>query len=76
MCSVVRVDGRDGPVEDLMWIASKLKLPVTEKADLLVFRRPQGRSFAQRIVVPRRCARNLAPPGGGLAALRRPNAPG
>jgi len=27
-------------------IASKLKLPVTEKADLLVFRRPQGRSFA------------------------------
>jgi hypothetical protein len=29
-----------------MVIASKLKLPGAEKADLLVFRRPQGRSFA------------------------------
>jgi hypothetical protein len=37
---VLRFDGRTGPVEVLMVIASKLKLPGAEKADLLVFRRP------------------------------------
>src|SRR5262249_3687690 len=75
MCSVVRVDGRDGPVEVLIWIASKLKLPVTENADLLVFRRPQGRSFAGRIVVPRRCARNPDPPGGAASGMGGADAP-
>jgi hypothetical protein len=40
VCSVVRVVGPAGPVEVLMVIASKLKPPDTEKADLLVFRRP------------------------------------
>jgi hypothetical protein len=35
MCCVVRVDGRTGPVEDVTVIASKLKLPGAEKADLL-----------------------------------------
>jgi hypothetical protein len=48
MGSIVGVDGRDCPVVVLMVIASRLKLPGTEKADLLVFRRPQGRSFAEQ----------------------------
>jgi hypothetical protein len=40
MDSIVGIDGLDGPVEGLMVVASRLKLPGTEKADLLVFRRP------------------------------------
>jgi hypothetical protein len=31
-CSVVMFDGRGRPVEAVMKVASKLKLPITEKA--------------------------------------------
>jgi hypothetical protein len=31
MCSVLGVDGRAGPVEALMMVASKLKLPIFGK---------------------------------------------
>src|SRR6188472_4119790 len=72
---ICRVDGPDGPVEVLMVVASRLKLPGTEKADLLVFRRPWGRSFAGRIVVPQRSLRNPctsdAPSGGVTRAGQR-----